>query len=311
MTLPFSTIIPTVGRATLSRAVHSVLEQEFEPENFEIIVVNDSGRPLPDESWQHSPQVRILETDRRERSVARNTGAAAAQGRYLHFLDDDDWILPRAFRHLWQLAQQKSCAMLYGGYYFVDSKGKILQECHPNEAGNCFIRFMTGEWQPLQASVFDRKVFHSVGGFLPLDVLRGGDEDVDLTRRISLRHDIAGTGELVASIVISREHSTTNYTNLQEQSRQSRELILSDPDTFGRMRDSAKQRSSYWQGRISWIYLSSAAWNLKQKKFFTMAGRLLYVLWTLLISYQHWFSREFWRGAASPHQAKGWLVKDS
>ena len=41
-----STIIPTVDRPTLGRAVLSVLDQEFAEADFEVIVVNDSGAPL-------------------------------------------------------------------------------------------------------------------------------------------------------------------------------------------------------------------------------------------------------------------------
>src|SRR6185436_2909848 len=103
----------------------------------------------------------------------------------------------------------------------------------------------------------------------------------------------------------SRENSTTNYTNLQEQSRQSRELILSQPAIFSRLHASARQRPGYWHGRISWIYLSSVAWNLKEKQVWTMISRILYFLGALLMSYKHWFSWKFWRGAAFPHQANG------
>ncbi len=87
-----STIIPTVGRDSLARAVNSVLDQDFAREDFEVIVVNDTGEPLPDADWQHSDRVTLVTNYRHERSVARNTGAAMAAGRYLHFLDDDDWM---------------------------------------------------------------------------------------------------------------------------------------------------------------------------------------------------------------------------
>ena len=45
-----STIIATIGRPTLSRAVGSVLGQTSDAE-FEVIVVNDSGRPLAGFDW--------------------------------------------------------------------------------------------------------------------------------------------------------------------------------------------------------------------------------------------------------------------
>jgi len=57
----------------------------FTADDFEVIIVNDSGQPLPEADWQKSKRVRIINTNRRERSVARNAGAAIARGRYLHF----------------------------------------------------------------------------------------------------------------------------------------------------------------------------------------------------------------------------------
>jgi glycosyltransferase involved in cell wall biosynthesis len=309
----YSTVIPTIGRPTLSQAVCSVLDQEFTREDFELIVANDSGKPLPQADWLGSNRVQIIDTHQRERRVARNAGAAIAKGTYLHFLDDDDWLLPGAFQYFWELSQHKKAALYYGGYRFVDSQGHTLEECYPNENGNCFIRFMSGEWQPLQASLFDARIFHSIGGFTSLELLRGGDEDVDLTRRISLQNDIAGVKELVAAIRIGRKESTTNYINLEEQSRQSRDMILNKPGAFSRLRESAQDRlnaSSYWHGRITWIYLSSVAWNIKQKNIFTALSRLLYFCFGFILSFKFWFSSKFWRGATSPHHANGWLVSE-
>src|SRR5919108_3058002 len=91
-----SIIIPTIGRSTLDRSVLSVLDQDFTQADFEVIVVNDSGQPLPEAGWHHSAQVHIINTNRRERSFARNSGAAIARGDYLGFLDDDDWLLQGA-----------------------------------------------------------------------------------------------------------------------------------------------------------------------------------------------------------------------
>jgi glycosyltransferase involved in cell wall biosynthesis len=311
MTFLISTIIPSIGRSTLSDAVQSVIDQRSSSVEFEIIVVNDSGQPLPKMSWMEIPNVQIIDTNHRERSVARNAGAAIARGKYLHFLDDDDLLLPNAFGHFCRLIRQSKTAMYYGGYRFVDSNGKTLRDCYPDEAGNCFIRFMSGEWQPLQASLFDSQIFHSIGGFRNLESLLGGDEDVDLTRRISLQHDVVGVQELVAVIRIARNESTTNYSNLQEQSRQSREMLLSMPGVFERLRDSATKRqnaSDYWHGRMAWIYLSSVAWNIQKRNIFIAFGRLVYFGYALVRSFKYWFSLRFWRGTMRPHQANGWLV---
>jgi glycosyltransferase involved in cell wall biosynthesis len=311
MTCLISTIIPSIGRATLSQAVQSVIDQQSSSVEFEIIVVNDSGQPLPKMSWTETPNLRIIDTNRRERSVARNAGAAIARGSYLHFLDDDDQLLPNAFDHFWKLICQSRAAMYYGGYRFVDSSGRTLREYYPDESGNCFIRFMSGEWQPLQASLFDAQIFHLIGGFRDLESLLGGDEDVDFTRRISVKYDIAGVQELVAVIRIARNESTTNYSNLQQQSRQSREMILNMPGVFERLRDSARNRhnaSDYWHGRIAWIYLTSVVWNIQKRNIFTALSRLGYFCYALVRAFKYWFSLKFWRGATRPHQPIGWLV---
>src|SRR5258706_696371 len=183
-----STIIATIGRATLNRAGESVLCQECDQPH-EVIVVNDTGQPLPPADWQQAARVKVVDTARHERSVARNTGAAIARGKYLHFLDDDDWLLPEALQALKELAQQaEENAWLYGSTQLVDRQGNPLIELHHGLNGNCFVQVLAGEWIPLQASLIPAEAFFEVGGF---DLRLSGSEDIDLCRRIALTHDLA------------------------------------------------------------------------------------------------------------------------
>ena len=163
-----STIIPTIGRPELSRAVNSVLSQEFTADEFEIIVVNDSDKPLDQADWQQSERVQLFHTKQHERSIARNTGAAIARGRYLHFLDDDDWLLPNALENLWHLANSSDAVWLYGGTQLVDRNGKSIIKLHQGISGNGFIQVLAGEHIHLQASLIEAVTFFAVGGFNPL-----------------------------------------------------------------------------------------------------------------------------------------------
>ena len=304
-----STVIPTVGRSTLSRAVYSVLDQTFTADDFEVIVVNDSGQPLPEADWQHSDRVRLINTQRRERSVARNVGAAMTRGKYLHFLDDDDWLLPNALLHFWKLAQSSRASWLYGGYNFVDTAGNILEEWHPDEEGNCLIRLIASEWLPMQASLVENQAFFAVGGFEPAAV---PFEDNILAKQIALREDITGTTALVVSIVRSDLASTTDYSQLQSKNHWIRERILNAPTSFSRMRKSATSRpvnSSYWQGRITAAYLGSVKWNLRRKRFFTAFSGTVYGLGNVAFSSWRVFSPSFWRGATRPHVTRGFLCR--
>jgi glycosyltransferase involved in cell wall biosynthesis len=307
-----STIIPTINRNTLARAVYSVLEQKIPNDGFEIIVVNDSGQPLPKEEWQNFPQVTILETNHRERSAARNAGAAIARGKYLHFLDDDDWMLPDAFLTLSKITSSKSYTWIYGGYKLVDNSGNLLESCQPDEDGDCLVRFFAGEWLPLQASLILSDNFFQVGGFAPLTSLRGGDEDVDLSRKLSFHGEIKGTQETVACIRKGTVTSTTNYSNLSEQSRVSREMVLNYPGAFSRLYRSAIVREikpRYWKGRVLWFYLTSILWNFQNGKYMHCFSRLLFSAICLLLSVDCWFDKDFYYGATRRHIANGWLRK--
>ena len=295
-----STVIPTVARPTLTRAVESVLEQAFSHDEFEIIVVNDSGEPLPGADWQESARVRVLETQRRERSVARNAGAAIARGRYLHFLDDDDWLNPGALEAFWNLARANPAAdWLYGSTQLVDQQETPIIQLRHGMQGNRFIQVMAGEWIPLAASLVKAAAFFECGGFNPL--INAG-EDVDLCRRIALKGEFAGIPALVVNMVRGSQGSTTDYARLDALSRWARERILAEPGVYRRMRDSAD--SSYWRGRITRAYLTSAIWNLQRVHLFTAASRAAIGGASALLAGKSLLSSGYWRAVLRSYHSQ-------
>ena len=291
-----STIIPTVGRSTLSRAVESVLQQNLPQTEFEVLVINDSGRPLEWADWQASERVQIIHTNRRERSVARNTGAAVARGTYLHFLDDDDWIVPNAFQHFWELSQISSAKWLYGMTQLVDRQGHPTVQLRHSLNGNCFLQAMAGEWIPLQASMIERTAFLGVGGFNPL---LSGPEDIDLLRRILRTENIRETPNLVAYVIMAGKGSTTDYTKHPQASRWAREILLDFPNAHHRMRASAAD--AFWCGRMLRVYLTSAVWNLAQRRFLNTASRLCSSLVTVFNAGSAVLTKDFWRSVSRPY----------
>jgi glycosyltransferase involved in cell wall biosynthesis len=290
--------------------VNSVLSQSFTNEEFEVVVVNDSGRPLAVEPWQDSPRVRVINTNRRERSVARNTGAAVATGRYLHFLDDDDWLRQDAWAHLWRLSHETHAAWLYGESQLVQRDGKDLIRLHHGFHGNCFLPAMSGEWIPLQSSLIERRLFHRLGGFSPV---LAGPEDIDLLRRVCLHADVAETPHVIASIERGDAGSTTDYRRHPALSRWAREAILADQAAFARMKATA--RSSFWCGRLLRIYATSAAWNLRRRHLAVAASRLTYGAAAILLAGIRILSVTFWRGVLrryeSPTFARGMKARSA
>jgi glycosyltransferase involved in cell wall biosynthesis len=277
--------------------VVSVLSQTADV-GFELIVVNDSGQALPQQGWQDSDKVIVIETNRRERSVARNTGAAVARGRFLHFLDDDDWIADGAYQHLWESSRRSDARWLYGMSQLLDRSHKPTILLRHELQGNCFLQAMAGEWIPLQASMIDRKLFWEVGGF---NVKITGPEDIDLQRRILLETDIAETPHLIAHVVLGRAGSTTDYDLHAEQSRWAREDILNSRNAFQRMRASSVQPA--WRGRMTRIYLTSAIWNLRKHRLMTASSRLASACLSLLVAGGRLASTKFWHAVFRSYQS--------
>ncbi len=286
-----STIIPTINRPSLERAVQSVLDQNFYADDFEVIVVNDSGKPLSDASWQKSKQVRVIDTHCRERCVARNTGAAIALGTYLHFLDDDDILLPGALTAFWELAQRETEAdWLYGGWRSVDNDGVQIEEFCPTLSGNILALLVSGEGLPFQASFLKADSFFDAGGFDPDPVLTGV-EDRDVGRRMALRGNIAHTAAIIAHVRMGELGSSTNWKIIAHGDRWGREKVLQGPNTFARIRSSAG--TSFWRGRVSRAYFASMVWNFKH-------GSLIYAISRfvsgLALTGLNIFSLGYWQG---------------
>ncbi len=90
----FSIILPTYNRAgMISKAIESVISQTFT--DWELIIVDDGGN----DDTKHvvdtfnNDKIRYHWQENSGRSAARNVGLSMVRGKYVCFLDDDDWFL--------------------------------------------------------------------------------------------------------------------------------------------------------------------------------------------------------------------------
>jgi glycosyltransferase involved in cell wall biosynthesis len=294
-----STIVPTIGRPSIARAVQSVLDQTLLSGDFEVIVVNDSGQPLPASDWQTSPRVRQINTGRHGQSVARNTGAAIARGEYLHFLDDDDWLLPNALAAFWELSQRVPTAdWLQGGLRLVDQDGTGLREFNPGLKGNAFTQLVAGVWMLPIAALIRAKAFFAAGGFHPLLSI---GEEIDLGRQVTRTGDVAHMPVVVACKLNGAGWltSSNSYSQSPEVNRWSRDRALSAPGAFGRLLGSAE--TPYWRGRILQAYLAAAHWNWKRGQYAAATCRATFSLLSLLLAGPSLLSGSYWQALRDEH----------
>lgn len=109
MTPLLSVVIPTHRRPKLvTRAIASAIDVHAGTD-VEVLVVpngNDETWKIVAERYSQDPRIRWLYLPEGNASAARNHGLSNAQGRYLRFLDDDDYLLPAAADQLRLIERQ-------------------------------------------------------------------------------------------------------------------------------------------------------------------------------------------------------------
>ncbi|MGK2912431.1 MAG: glycosyltransferase family 2 protein [Sphingobium sp.] len=148
-----SVVIPTFGRPELvARAVGSALAQTLH--DIEVIVVVDGEDPATVASLDSVPDPRfryIVHSAQGGPGVARNTGALAATGEWVAFLDDDDEWLPEKLER--QLAMVPSDGSLHRDRIVLVALTRVMTPQGP------FIRpteAYAGD-RPLDEWMFDRR----------------------------------------------------------------------------------------------------------------------------------------------------------
>ena len=109
-----SVIIPVYNAsAFLSECLDSVLEQTHQ--NFEIICVNDGST---DDSlsilntWaSYDKRIKVYSQENQGQSAARNKGLDLAKGKYIFFLDSDDFIHPQTLEAAHYYAEKNKTAL--------------------------------------------------------------------------------------------------------------------------------------------------------------------------------------------------------
>lgn len=105
----------------LEKCVNSILAQTFT--NFELILVDD-GSPdrsgaMCDEYAQKDPRVKVIHKENGGLSSARNAGIDVARGRYLGFVDSDDYIAADMYELLHEEITRAQADLAICGIYDI------------------------------------------------------------------------------------------------------------------------------------------------------------------------------------------------
>ena len=134
---PMVSIIVPIYNAEqyLRRCVDSILNQEYT--DFELLLVNDGSTDasgaICEEYGDRDPRVIVIQKENTGVSDSRNRALDRARGKYLQFLDSDDWITQDATRLFVRAAEEYGCDMVISDFYRVvgerlSPKGDIEEE---------------------------------------------------------------------------------------------------------------------------------------------------------------------------------------
>ena len=102
----------------IGKCIESLLVQTYE--NIEILIVNDGSqdktRYICEQYMQRDTRVRLINQENGGEGNARNTGVKAACGKYLCFVDADDYVKPEFIESMVVHQESSKAGMVICGF---------------------------------------------------------------------------------------------------------------------------------------------------------------------------------------------------
>ena len=184
-------IVPIYNTETYLRCcIDSILRQTYK--NLEIILVDDgstdSSADICEYYSKSDNRITVIHKQNAGLVEARRTGVNAAHGKYIGYVDSDDWIDPNMYENLYQTAKKYNaqivCAgriveydtytvveynRMQEGVYHGDKKSNLIYNLFPDESGEF------GVFPTLWDKLFDRKLLIENQNNVPSEISIGED----------------------------------------------------------------------------------------------------------------------------------------
>lgn len=130
--MPLVTLIIPIYNAQryLRRCLDSVAEQTFQ--DMEVLLLNDGSKDeslsICREYEQRDTRFRVIDKENSGVSDTRNLGMRLATGKYLQFMDSDDWLTKDAAESLVAAAEQDQCDFVIADFYRVNGEHYVEKQ---------------------------------------------------------------------------------------------------------------------------------------------------------------------------------------
>ncbi len=214
-----SVVIPCYnGSAYLEECLQSIAA--LADPDWEVLVVDDgSTENIREVVDRFSPLARYLWQPNQGPAAARNTGLQQARGRYVRFLDSDDYLTSQEGLHkqIAVLDEHPEVGLVYGQATKVDPSGRPFAVRKPKFTHGSYIRpgevelqhLLFGNYMTTSSIVVRRSILEHVG-FFRTDLFSG--EDWDRWLRIAQVSSVAYVAEPIAAYRVHGKSITANYS---------------------------------------------------------------------------------------------------
>ena len=166
-TIDLSIIVPAYNAAnTIEECVRSVINQKCKY-SYELIIVNDGStdNTLALVEKIQDSHIVLINQENRGFSVARNRGIDEATGRYITFLDSDDYLVDNCLEKMMDRITEADADIVQGSFYAFNDSAKMYSMMNDEELNKNEILKCTGyPW----GKIYKRELFDKIR--FPLDV---------------------------------------------------------------------------------------------------------------------------------------------
>ena len=219
----------------LHKCVDSILNQTYK--NIEIILVDDGSTDscgeICDSYANKDKRIIVIHKENGGLSDARNAGIEILTGKYVTFIDSDDWVEPTYVEQLYKLLAQNDADLSMCDFYCIDSDNHIYNS--PATDGEVFVwnreealsmllavnKMSTSAW----AKLYKSKYFVDKGIRYPKGKLY---EDIPVTYKIVLEADkiVFGNYALYNYFIRQQSISNTGFTPRRMHAIENLESVL-------------------------------------------------------------------------------------
>lgn len=137
-----SVIVPVYNAERyIDKCIESIIEQTYK--NIEVILIDDGSTDNSKKNIEkymiEDERLKYFYQDNSGPSVARNRGISEANGKFIIFIDSDDWIDPNMFKEMLDEMNNKKCDLVLCDFVLETEEksiyNKIMQEHDINVVG--------------------------------------------------------------------------------------------------------------------------------------------------------------------------------